>query len=246
MIPERAVKKVKFWQSIVLVLFFRYGAGYVVLLLGLQDNASRMVAISVATLLLAAVFLAGNGYARRTMLRVRLPLLGWSLALAVGVWMLGQMSVSMMLLFRPEWDTSFIMGPLPMQLLDLVLLAPITEEVVVRWGLITGLSQRLPWQLAVALSAALFGWGHSWFKLPQTLITGLVLGYLCWYTGSVVYGIVVHIFVNGFPVLFTLPWQQGASEYNLIVSGLVGLAGLVLTLWVLRRMLRCADRLAAA
>lgn len=240
------MKKVKFWQSIVLVLFFRYGAGYVVLLLGLQDNASRMVAISVATLLLAAGFLAGNGYARRTMLRVRLPLLGWSLALAVGVWMLGQMSVFMMLLFRPEWDTSFIMGPLPMQLLDLVLLAPITEEVVVRWGLITGLSQRLPWQLAVILSAALFGWGHSWFKLPQTLITGLVLGYLCWYTGSVVYGIVVHIFVNGFPVLFTPPWQQGASEYSLIVSGLVGLAGLVLTLWVLRRMLRCADRLAAA
>lgn len=240
------MKKVKFWQSIVLVLFFRYGAGYMVLLLGLQDNASRMVAISVATLLLAAVFLAGNGYARRTMLRVRLPLLGWSMALAVGVWMLGQISVFMMLLFQPEWDTSFIMGPLPIQLLDLVLLAPITEEVVVRWGLITGLSQRLPWQLAVILSAALFGWGHSWFKLPQTLITGLVLGYLCWYTGSVVYGIVVHIFVNGFPVLFTPPWQQGASEYNLILSGLVGLAGLVLTLWVLRRMLRCADRLAAA
>lgn len=236
----------KFWQSIVLVLFFRYGAGYMVLLLGLQDNASRMVAISVATLLLAAVFLAGNGYARRTMLRVRLPLLGWSLTLAVGVWMLGQISVFMMLLFQPEWDTSFIMGPLPIQLLDLVLLAPITEEVVVRWGLITGLRQRLPWQLAVILSAALFGWGHSWFKLPQTLITGLVLGYLCWYTGSVMYGIVVHIFVNGFPVLFTPPWQQGASEYNLILSGLVGLAGLVLTLWVLRRMLRCADRLAAA
>lgn len=68
-----------------------------------------------------------------------------------------------------------------------------------RWGLITGLSQRLPWQAAVLLSAALFAWGHSWFKLPHTLLTGLVLGYLCWYTGSVMYGIVVHILVNGVP-----------------------------------------------
>lgn len=236
----------KFWQSLVLVCFFRYGAVYLALLLGLKDNASRLVVICVATLLLAAVFLVGSGYARRTMLRVRLPLLGWSLALAVGVWMLGQVSFFMIYLFQPEWDGSFMSGSVPLQLLYLVILAPITEEVVMRWGLITGLSQKLPWQAAVVLSAALFSWGHSWFKLPHTLITGLVLGYLCWYTGSVVYGIIVHIFVNGLPVVFSPAWQQGFSEYNMVVSGLVGLAGLVLTLWALRRMLRCEDRLAGA
>ena len=133
-----------------------------------------------------------------------------------------------------------------MQLLYLVILAPITEEVVVRWGLITGLSQRLPWQAAVLLSAALFAWGHSWFKLPHTLLTGLVLGYLCWYTGSVMYGIVVHILVNGVPDGFFITWQQSLAEGKIAVSGLAGLAGLALTLWALRRMLRCADRLAVA
>lgn len=246
MTGEQAVIGVKFWQSLVLVCFFRYGAGYLALLSGLRDNASRLVLICVATLLLAAVFVAGNGYARRTMLRVRLPLLGWSLALAVGLWLAGQLTYCLVYLFQPAWNGAFMAGTASMQLLYLVILAPITEEVVVRWGLITGLSQRLPWQAAVLLSAALFAWGHSWFKLPHTLLTGLVLGYLCWYTGAVMYGIVVHILVNGVPDGFFITWQQSLAEGKIAVSGLAGLAGLALTLWALRRMLRCADRLAVA
>lgn len=236
----------KFWQAIVLYLFFRNGAGLLLApVLGLTGTPF-MVADCLATLALGALMLAGNAPARRMLLRVRLPLLGWSLLLAVGLDMASKVTLLLYVLLQLSVDLSYT-GSTWIQVLYVAILAPITEEFVARGAMISGLCQRIPWQAAVAISTLLFVLGHSGlYKIPQTLLISLVLGYLCWYTGSMMYGIVVHLFINCGSVvqslvspLWTVP-DPGPAGYAVIT-----LAGLALTFWALRRMLRCADRLAA-
>lgn len=236
----------KFWQGIALYLFFRYGGVFLGPILRVTGTPFA-VADCLVTLALGALMLAGNAPARRSLLRVRLPLLGWALLLAVGLDMLSKVTVVLAMLLQPTLEFSYT-GSAWLQVLYVVILAPITEELVIRGALVTGLCQRIPWKAAVVISALLFMRGHSGlYKAPQTLLIGLVLGYLCWYTGSMMYGIVVHLFINGgsavqsfLSPLWTLP-DPGLAGYAVIT-----VAGLVLSCWVLRRMLRCADRLATA
>lgn len=231
----------KFWQGIALYLFFMFSGVVLTPLLHLPGGAVSAVAVCLATLLLAAVFLAGNVPARRALLRVRQPLLGWSLVLALGLRMVSEVSVVLSRLFQTTRDISFLTGPLGFQLLYVVILAPITEETVIRGGLVTGLSRRLPWQAAVVISALIFAVGHSWFQAPQTIFVALVLGYLCWYTGSMVYGMVVHLFINSSAFVLPVALQHFPGGYTLGLSMGMVVAGLALTLWSMRRMLRCAD-----
>lgn len=231
----------KFWQGIVLYLFFMFSGILLTPLLHLPGGAVSGVAVCLATLLLAAVFLAVNAPARRALLRVRQPLLGWSLVLALGLRMVSEISVVLSCLFQTTRDISFLTGPAGFQLLYVVILAPITEETVMRGGLVTGLSSRLPWKAAVVISALIFALGHSWFQAPQTIFVALVLGYLCWYTGSMVYGMVVHLFINSSAFVLPLVLQRLPGGYTLGLSMAMVVAGVALTLWSLRRMLRCAD-----
>lgn len=234
----------KFWQGIALYLFFMFSGLILTPLLHLPGGAVSGVAVCLATLLLAAVFLAGNAPARRVLLRGHQPLLGWSLLLALGLRMVSEISVVLSYLFQTTRDISFLAGSAGFQLLYVVILAPITEETVMRGGLVIGLSRRLPWKAAVAISAIVFAAGHSWFQVPQTVFVALVLGYLCWYTGSMVYGMVVHLFINASAFVLPLLLQFFPGGYTLGLSMAMVVAGLALTFWSLRRMLRCADAIA--
>ena len=83
---------------------------------------------------------------------------------------------------------------------------------------------------------------------PQTFLTGLLLGYLCWYTGSLGYGILIHMLYNGsaFLGISAYPLLMWNRTAGMILSLLIVAIGLALTIWALRGFTRCADRLEAA
>jgi membrane protease YdiL (CAAX protease family) len=90
-------------------------------------------------------------------------------------------------------------GPLPVQILLIVLAASISEELCFRGMLFGGLRRRYPQLAAALLSAAIFGALHALTGLsavPPLIAFGLILCLLYEKTGSIVPGIVLHMLNN--------------------------------------------------
>lgn len=243
----KAVKCVKLWQGFVLLLVYSWLGYFPAKALGIPWDVRSRVFVGLLTLVLAAVLLAPLKPAGlRALFRVRRPLLPWTAALLAGMLLFSQLSVLLAMLFASEADAkSLTDGTLPLQVLAIAVLGPLCEELIYRGGLTQGLCARIPWKEGIVLSAVAFMIGHPWFQIPQTLLIGLVLGYLCWYTGSLGYGILIHILFNG--LLFFYPSSAALLEWNRAAAILLSLgivaAGLALTLWALRGFTRCTDRL---
>lgn len=76
-----------------------------------------------------------------------------------------------------------------------------------------------------------------------------MLGYLCWYTGSLAYGMLFHMLYNGSTMLHhtsCAPLILWNSAAGIALTLLIVAAGLALTFWGVRGFTRCADRLAKA
>lgn len=239
----------KLWQGLVLLVVYSWLGYFPAKALGIPWDVRSRVFVGALTLVLAAVLLVRlPPDRRRAIFRVRRPLLPWTAALLAGMLLFSQLSVLLAMLFASDADAKALMdGTLPFQVLAIAVLGPICEELIYRGGLTQGLCARIPWKAGILLSAVAFMIGHPWFQIPQTLLIGVVLGYLCWYTGSLGYGILIHILFNG--LLFVYPSSATLMEWNRAVAILLSLvvvaAGLALTLWALRGFTRCADRLQA-
>ncbi len=96
---------------------------------------------------------------------------------------------------------------------SLVILPPITEEIVTRGFLYTGLRKKLPVVIATIITSMLFAaahlqWGSGnallWIAALDTFVLSLILVYLREKTGSLWPSIAVHMFKNGmaFALLF--------------------------------------------
>ncbi|MDP6033646.1 MAG: type II CAAX endopeptidase family protein [Candidatus Marinimicrobia bacterium] len=109
-------------------------------------------------------------------------------------------------------------NPLSMALLlfTIVLLAPIGEEVIFRgflqkyledvWGDVTR---------AVLFSSLFFAVIHfNPYWMIQIYLLGVILGYLAWYTNSIIPSIIFHIIINATSLLFT---SMGDSFESIIV-----------------------------
>lgn len=124
-----------------------------------------------------------------------------------GVWALGAA-------LNPEmsqWmvDTRNNAGPLVLFYLAIVILAPLTEEVVFRGFAFTGLAhgQSGPWKAIIITSLA---WGalhvqYGWRELLTILGLGIVLGWLRARSGSLWLPMLVHL-VNNFVSMLALEW----------------------------------------
>jgi sodium transport system permease protein len=111
---------------------------------------------------------------------------------------------------------------LPLLLLTVALTPALCEELLFRGFILSGLKRQGPW-VAIGLSALLFALMHaSIYRLLPTLALGLLLGYAVWRSGSVLCGMVGHLFNNGIAVVLL---HRAAGGGRLSDEALGGAAG---------------------
>jgi len=95
-------------------------------------------------------------------------------------------------------------------LLYLALIPAICEELLFRGILLSGLAAGARPAAAIIASAAIFGVYHFVaFKFVPTFALGLLLGYLCWQSRSILPGMLVHALHNGASIASVYwPWQK--------------------------------------
>ncbi len=96
-------------------------------------------------------------------------------------------------------DIAESFGSVPVQVLLIVIAAPISEEICFRGMLFGGLRARLPRLAAALISAIVFGGLHALTGIsavPPLIVFGFVLALLYEKTGSIVPGIVLHMLNN--------------------------------------------------
>ena len=128
--------------------------------------------------------------------------LAWSVVASLGalipsIWMQEQMP-ELPNLMENEFDT--ILGT-PWGYLTIGLLAPLSEEIVMRGAILKELlkSQKLSVWGAIAISAAMFALIHmNPAQMPHAFIIGLLLGWMYWRTGSILPGVAYHWSVDIF------------------------------------------------
>ena len=124
--------------------------------------------------------------------------LKWMLA-AVGAYLVFA-AVYAGLFGTPEQkDIAESFGTVPVQVLLIVVAAPVSEEVCFRGMLFGGLRERLPRLGAALISALVFGGLHALTgvsAVPPLIFFGFVLALLYEKTGSIVPGIILHMLNN--------------------------------------------------
>ena len=101
-------------------------------------------------------------------------------------------------------DIAEAFGAVPVQILLIVIAAPISEEICFRGMLFGGLRERLPRLGAALLSALIFGGLHALTGLsavPPLIAFGFILALLYEKTGSIVPGIILHMLNNSVALL---------------------------------------------
>ena len=127
-------------------------------------------------------------------------------------------------------------APWAMALLGIII-APIMEEIVFRGIIMKGLTNKgvHPWK-AIMFSALLFGIIHAnpW-QLVGASITGLVLGYIYWQSGTLLLPILLHAFNNASVLcLYYLTGKENFSDLFPLSQSTLLLIGITLstiTIW---------------
>jgi len=101
-------------------------------------------------------------------------------------------------------DIAESFGSLPMQILLIVIAAPVSEEVCFRGMLFGGLRTRMPRLAAALVSGLVFGALHALTGIsavPPLIFFGFVLALLYEKTGSIVPGILLHMLNNSLALI---------------------------------------------
>lgn len=135
--------------------------------------------------------------------RFRPSALKW-MAAAVGAYLL--FSIVYVAVFGPPHQEQIAkgFGTVPVQVLLIVVAAPISEEVCFRGMLFGGLRERLPRLAAALASGAVFGGLHALTGIgavPPLIVLGFVFALLYERTGSIVPGILLHALNNSVALL---------------------------------------------
>ena len=123
----------------------------------------------------------------------------------------------------------------PLGILIIAVIAPVSEELLFRAGVLGSLlkrdaercatgGDRQPW-LAIIWSALLFSLAHlNPAQMPVALILGLLLGWAYWRTGSLVAPCLIHILNNSFAVGLSLAYNNPDITLSQVLGGEVGVA----------------------
>jgi membrane protease YdiL (CAAX protease family) len=126
------------------------------------------------------------------------------MAAAIGVYLLFATFYSLVIVEPRQKDIAEGFGAIPVQLLLIVIAAPISEEVCFRGMLFGGLRKGLPRIPAALLAGLIFGGLHALTgvtAVPPLIVFGFLLCLLYERTGSIVPGIMLHMLNNLFALL---------------------------------------------
>lgn len=126
------------------------------------------------------------------------------MAAAVGVYLVFAILYSALILEPHQKDIAEGFGAVPVQVLLIVVMAPISEELCFRGMLYGGLREKLPRVAAALLGGLVFGGLHAITGIsavPPLIFFGFLLSLLYEKTGSVVPGILLHMLNNSVALL---------------------------------------------
>jgi len=145
----------------------------------------------------------GQALLRLGVRRFRPSAVKWMFA-AVGAYLLFAIVYTAIFGAPEQEDIAEAFGAVPVQVLLIVVAAPISEEVCFRGMLYGGLRERLPRVAAALIAGAIFGALHALTGLsavPPLIAFGFVLCLLYEKTGSIVPGIILHMLNNSVALL---------------------------------------------
>jgi membrane protease YdiL (CAAX protease family) len=145
----------------------------------------------------------GEVLARLGVRSFKLSALKW-MAVAIVVYLVLGGLYSQLIVEPHQEDIAKGFGALPVQILLIVIAAPIGEEVCFRGMLFGGLREKLPRLGAALLSGLIFGGLHAITgvsAVPPLILFGFLLALLYEKTGSIVPGIILHMLNNSVALL---------------------------------------------
>ena len=123
---------------------------------------------------------------------------------AIGAYLLFAMAYSLLIVEPHQEDIAEGFGAIPVQVLLIVIAAPVSEEICVRGMLFGGLREKLPRVAAALIAGLIFGGLHALTgvsAVPPLIAFGFILSLLYEKTGSVVPGIILHMLNNSVALL---------------------------------------------
>jgi membrane protease YdiL (CAAX protease family) len=135
--------------------------------------------------------------------RFRPSALKW-MAAAIGAYLLFATAYSLLIVQPHQEDIAKGFGTIPVQVLLIVVAAPVSEEICFRGMLFGGLREKLPRLGAALIAGIVFGGLHALTgvtAVPPLIVFGFLLSLLYEKTGSVVPGILLHMLNNSVALL---------------------------------------------
>jgi len=126
------------------------------------------------------------------------------MAAAIGVYLVFGVLYTQLVVEPHQKDIAEGFGAVPIQVLMIVIAAPIGEEVCFRGMLFGGLREKLPRLGAALVSGLVFGGLHALTgvsAVPPLIVFGFLLALLYEKTGSIVPGILLHMLNNSVALL---------------------------------------------
>jgi len=172
--------------------------------LGDAANALVQLATALGFLLVPFAIAAGRGATVRQaasqlgLRGFRPGAIKWMFA-AIGAYLLFAIAYTAIFGAPEQKDIAEDFGTVPVQILLIVIAAPISEEVCFRGMLFGGLRERWPRIAAALISGLIFGGLHALTGLsavPPLIAFGFILALLYEKTGSIVPGILLHMLNN--------------------------------------------------
>jgi membrane protease YdiL (CAAX protease family) len=121
------------------------------------------------------------------------------MAAAAGLYLLFTALYAGLIIEPHQKDIAEAFGPVAVQVVLIVILAPISEELCFRGMLYGGLRERLPRYPAALITGLIFGGLHATTgvtAVPPLIVFGFLLALLYEKTGSIVPGIMLHMLNN--------------------------------------------------
>lgn len=173
-------------------------------------NVGLQLATALGFLLVPMVIAAQRGAATLGEILARLGVRGFDrsafkwMAAAVGAYLLFAFLYVLVVGEPEQEDIAEAFGPVPVQVLLIVIAAPISEEVCFRGMLYGGLREKLPRYGAALIAGLVFGALHALTGLsavPPLIAFGFILCLLYEKTGSIVPAILLHMLNNSVALL---------------------------------------------